>query len=423
MGPEAWEKHHLYKNTLELVTEVAEEMDLDHNVLERLSRPRRCLYVSVPVRMDDGTIKNFEGYRVHHNTTLGPAKGGIRFHSEVSLAETAALAMLMTFKNALVRLPLGGAKGGIRCDPTLLSRREKQALTRRYTSEIFVFIGPDRDIPAPDIGTDQQTMAWVMDTYSAHLGYAVPGVVTGKPIEIGGSLGRVDATGRGVVYSIIEAAKRLDMELGPETRVAVQGFGNVGFHAARIISNIGCKVVAISDVSGGYYNGHGFDFKELGQWLEQHGTLKGCNLGEEITNEELLTLDVDILIPAALSNQITAKNADKIKCKIVAEGANGPTTREASHILDDRGIFVLPDILANSGGVIVSYFEWVQGMQNFFWSEKDVNNKLWEIISSAFNRSYEVYTERNGKGGMRQASLIASIRHLSKAMLWRGFFP
>ncbi len=416
-----WEDHPFYKNTLEIMEGAAKEIDLDPNVFNRLAKPRRCLYVSIPVRMDDGSIQTFDGFRVHHNTTLGPGKGGIRYHPDVNLAETSALAFLMTLKNSLVRLPLGGAKGGIRCDPTKLSRREKQSLTRRYTSEIHMFIGPDKDIPAPDVGTDPQTMAWVMDTFSSNVGHAVPGVVTGKPIEIGGSLGRLDATGRGVVYTIMEAAKRMNMELGPNTTVAVQGFGNVGFYSAKIIASIGCKVIAVSDVSGGVYNPRGLDINELRDWIASNKVLKGFPGAEPVTNEELLELQCDILIPAALNNQITEENADRIKCKIMAEGANGPTTRGASKILHDKGVFIIPDILANAGGVIVSYFEWVQGMQNFFWSEKDVNNKLWEIITSAFNRVYELQEARNI--GMRRAAFAVSLDHLSKAMLLRGFFP
>lgn len=416
-----WEDHPFYKNVLSLMENAGHTISLDPNVYERLAKPRRVLYVSIPVRMDDGTIKTFDGFRVQHNTTLGPAKGGIRYHPEVNLAETSALAMLMTLKNSLVGLPLGGAKGGIRCDPTQLSRREKQSLTRRYTSEIFMLIGPDKDIPAPDIGTDPQTMAWIMDTYSAQMGYAVPGVVTGKPIEIGGSLGRLDATGRGVVYTIIDAAKRLNMELGENTRVAVQGFGNVGYWAAKIISNLGCKVVAVSDVGGGVYNKNGLDLVKLTAWAAENRTVSGFPDSERVTNEELLELDVDILIPAALSEQITEKNAPKLKCKLLAEGANGPTTSKASQILNDKGVFTIPDILANSGGVIVSYFEWVQGMQSFFWSEKDVNNKLWETMSNAFGRVYDFHTAN--KVDMRTAAMCVSLQHISRAMLWRGFFP
>lgn len=416
-----WEKHPLYNNTLSILESAAEAVNLDPNVFNRLAKPRRCLYVSIPVRMDDGSIQTFDGFRVHHNTTLGPGKGGIRFHPEVSMAETAALAMLMTLKNSLVRLPLGGAKGGIACDPTQLSRREKQSLTRRYTSEIAMFIGPDKDIPAPDVGTDAQTMAWLMDTFSQQAGYAIPGVVTGKPIEIGGSLGRTEATGRGVVYAIIEASKRLNLNLGESTTVAIQGFGNVGYHTAKIISSVGARVVAVSDVSGGLYNAQGLDVDDVRNFIAENKTVKGYRKADFISNEDLLELPVDILVPAALSNQITEANAARVKCKILAEGANGPTTPGANAILNDKGVFTIPDILANAGGVIVSYFEWVQGLQNFFWSEKDVNNKLWEIIANAFNRVYDAHTAK--KLPMRQAAYVVSVDHLSKAMLTRGFFP
>jgi len=282
-------------------------------------------------------------------------------------------------------------------------------------------IGPDRDIPAPDVGTDAQTMAWVMDTYSAQVGYAVPGVVTGKPIEIGGSLGRVDATGRGVVYTIIEAAKRLNMSLDGNTTVAVQGFGNVGYYSAKIINSLGCKVVAITDVSGGIYKSDGINIQAAKDWLDKNRTFDGFPECDKISNAELLELKVDVLIPAALSNQITKANADKVKCRILAEGANGPTTIEANQILNEKGVFTIPDILANSGGVIVSYFEWVQGQQSFFWSEKDVNNKLWEIISNAFGRVYDFHQAK--KIDMRLSAFAVSIEHLSKAMLYRGFFP
>jgi len=416
-----WENHPFYSGVLGAMERAGQAIKIDRNVFNRLCKPKRVLYVSVPVRMDDGTIQVFDGFRVQHNTTLGPAKGGIRYHVDVNLAETSALAMLMTLKNSLVGLPLGGAKGGVRCDPNKLSRKEKQALTRRYTTEISMLIGPEKDIPAPDIGTDAQTMAWLMDTYSQQIGHAVPGVVTGKPIEIGGSLGRVDATGRGVVYTVIEAAKRLKLDLNDKTRVAVQGFGNVGYHSAKILSDVGCTIVAVSDVSGGIYNSKGVAIEELRAYIAQNKTVKGFPGGDFVSNEELLELDVDILIPAALSGQITEKNADKIKCKILAEGANGPTTQEADAILFDKGVFTIPDILANSGGVIVSYFEWVQGLQKFYWSEKDVNNKLWEIISNAFNRVYDFHS--GNKMDMRHSAIAVSLERLSKAMLYRGFFP
>jgi glutamate dehydrogenase (NAD(P)+) len=416
-----WENHPFYSGVLGAMERAGRAIQIDRNVFNRLSKPKRVLYVSVPVRMDDGTIQVFDGFRVQHNTTLGPAKGGIRYHIDVNLAETSALAMLMTLKNSLVGLPLGGAKGGVRCDPNKLSRKEKQALTRRYTTEISMLLGPEKDIPAPDIGTDAQTMAWLMDTYSQQVGHAVPGVVTGKPIEIGGSLGRVDATGRGVVYTVIEASKRLRLDLNDKTRVAIQGFGNVGYHSAKILSDVGCSIVAVSDVSGGIYNPKGVAIEELRAYIAQNKTVKGFPGGDFVSNDELLELDVDILIPAALSGQITEKNADKIKCKILAEGANGPTSAEADAILFDKGVFTVPDILANSGGVIVSYFEWVQGLQKFFWSEKDVNNKLWEIISNAFNRVYDFHS--GNKMDMRHSAIAVSLERLSKAMLYRGFFP
>jgi glutamate dehydrogenase (NAD(P)+) len=416
-----WENHPFYSGVLGAMERAGRAIQIDRNVFNRLSKPKRVLYVSVPVRMDDGTIQVFDGFRVQHNTTLGPAKGGIRYHIDVNLAETSALAMLMTLKNSLVGLPLGGAKGGVRCDPNKLSRKEKQALTRRYTTEISMLLGPEKDIPAPDIGTDAQTMAWLMDTYSQQVGHAVPGVVTGKPIEIGGSLGRVDATGRGVVYTVIEASKRLRLDLNDKTRVAIQGFGNVGYHSAKILSDVGCSIVAVSDVSGGIYNTKGVAIEELRAYIAQNKTVKGFPGGDFVSNDELLELDVDILIPAALSGQITEKNADKIKCKILAEGANGPTSAEADAILFDKGVFTVPDILANSGGVIVSYFEWVQGLQKFFWSEKDVNNKLWEIISNAFNRVYDFHS--GNKMDMRHSAIAVSLERLSKAMLYRGFFP
>lgn len=396
-------------------------MNLDPNIAARLSTPKRALIVSVPVRMDDGHIQVFEGYRVHHNMSLGPAKGGIRYHPDVSLSEVAGLAMLMTFKCSLMSLPLGGAKGGIRVDPSKLSRGETQRMTRRYTTEILPFIGPEKDIPAPDVGTNAQTMAWIVDTYSQIHGYSVPGVVTGKPIDIGGSLGREEATGRGVVYCLIEAAKHLNMNLDEKTRIVIQGYGNVGSAAARKISKIGCKVVAVSDVSCGIYNPNGLNLDDLNTWIQKNKVLKGYPEAQEVSNKELLELPCDILIPAALEGQINGQNAAKIQAKVIAEGANGPTTNEADAILHDRGVFIIPDILANAGGVTVSYFEWVQGIQQLFWSEKEVNNKLWDIMSAAFARVLTISKEK--KCTMRSAALIAGIDRLSRGMLARGFFP
>lgn len=416
-----WEESNLFKNAVKQLDRAADVMKLDPNINRRLHTPKRALIVSVPVRMDDGAIQVFEGYRVHHNMTLGPAKGGIRYHQDVSLSEVAGLAMLMTFKCALMGLPLGGAKGGIRVDPTKLSRGELQRMTRRYTTEILPFIGPDKDIPAPDVGTNGQTMAWIMDTYSQEIGHAVPGVVTGKPIEVGGSLGREEATGRGVVYCIIEAAKHLNVNLDENIKVVIQGFGNVGSAAGRKIAKIGCKVVAVSDVSGGIYNPKGLNLDDVNAYIAKNKTLKEYPEAQSVTNSELLELPCDILIPAALEGQITGKNADKIKARIIAEGANGPTSGDADEILFDKGIFIIPDILANAGGVTVSYFEWVQGLQQLFWTEKEVNNKLWDIMSGAFARVLQISMEH--KCNMRTAALVAGIQRLSKAMLSRGFFP
>jgi glutamate dehydrogenase (NAD(P)+) len=399
----------------------AAKLNLDKNVAVRLQRPARALIVSVPVRMDDGNVRVFTGYRVQHNDVLGPFKGGIRYHPEVNLGEVSALAMWMTWKCALAGLPLGGAKGGISCDPNALSRKELQGMTRRYTAEIINYIGPEMDIPAPDMGTDEQVMAWVMDTYSQHKGHAVPGVVTGKPVAIGGTHGRREATGRGVVYTIVEAAKHLNMDLRGCT-AAVQGFGNVGAVVAKELAGIGVKVVAISDRTGGVYNPKGLAIERVIDHVKtsKHFTLEGCPEGEPIGNAGLLELKCDILVPAALGMQITGSNAGNLKCRILAEGANGPTTLDADEILKEKEIFVIPDILANAGGVIVSYFEWVQDLQNFFWTEDEVNKRLRDILTRAF---YEVLDmSRKEKTGMRQAALMIGVHRVSRAMLWRGLY-
>ncbi|MGE3610339.1 MAG: Glu/Leu/Phe/Val dehydrogenase [Bacteriovoracaceae bacterium] len=396
-------------------------MKMDPNVLERLKYPKRALQVSVPVRLDDGTVKVFEGYRVQHNMTLGPGKGGIRFHPHVSLSETAALAMLMTFKCALVGLPLGGAKGGIKVDPSDLSRAELQALTRRYTTEISMIIGPDKDIPAPDIGTDGQTMAWLMDTYSQLHGYAIPGVVTGKPIAIGGSLGRADSTGKGVVFCINFAYEKLNKQVTSSTTVAIHGFGKVGMPAAHDLNAQGAKIVAISDVSGAIYNKNGLNIPQCIEWVKQRKLLADMPGVERISNEELLELDVDILIPAAIDGVVTKDNAHRVKARMIAEGANGPLTHEAVDIITDRGGLIIPDILCNAGGVIVSYFEWVQGLQMFFWDLETVNKKLHDIMKLAFDKVWnnaEVY-----KINMKQAAFITSLQRLEGAMRLRGMWP
>ena len=416
----------LYQNAVMDLETAGRVMDLNPGVLERLKMPKKAMCVSIPVRMDDGSVKTFEGYRVQHSTTLGPGKGGIRFHPEVNLSEVSALAMLMTMKCSLVGLPLGGAKGGIRVDPSQLSRAEQQALTRRFTMEIISMIGPEQDIPAPDVGTDGQHMAWMMDTYSMAKGHAVPGVVTGKPIEIGGSLGRPESTGRGVVYVIEHAIELLKKQNKANFNMksmtaAVHGFGKVGAVAAHELAIRGCKVVAVSDFYGAIHNKNGLNIDEVQAYMNKNRTLKGYPNAEAISNEDLLALNVDILVPAAIDGVITKANMKNIKAKIISEGANGPITSEAQQYLEQNGCYIIPDILANAGGVIVSYFEWVQGLQQFFWNEKEVNEKLAEIMARAFNRvagNAERY-----KTGMKTAALITSVERLSQAMLLRGLFP
>ena len=401
--------------------EAAERLGLDGNIRERLKLPQRALIVSVPVRMDDGNVKVFLGYRVQHDMALGPSKGGVRFHPDVNLGEVAALAMWMTWKCALAGLPYGGAKGGIRVAPEKLSRVELERLTRRYTSEILPLIGPEKDIPAPDVGTNAQVMAWMMDTYSQEMGYAVPGVVTGKPLAIGGSLGREDATGRGVTDVTLEALRHLGLDISRAT-VAVQGFGNVGMHTAKILHEVGAKVLAVSDAKGGIYSTQGLDIPTLrSRYRSNVHPLHECGMGEVISNEELLQLECTILVPAALAEQITEKNAGKIRCRILAEGANGPTTMAADRILEDKGIFLIPDILANSGGVIVSYFEWVQDVQKYFWNEQDIRNRLHEIITAAFRRTLEF--SQTKKVSMRMAALMNGIDKIGQAHLARGLYP
>ncbi|MDF0650192.1 MAG: glutamate dehydrogenase [Nitrospira sp. LK265] len=399
--------------------QAAEAMELDPNLRERLKLPQRSLIVSLPVRMDDGHVEVFTGYRIQHDSSRGPSKGGVRYHPSVNLGEVAALAMWMTWKCALAGLPYGGAKGGITVAPKLLSPAELQRLTRRYAAEIFPLIGPDKDVPAPDVGTDAQVMAWMMDTYSQQVGFAVPGSVTGKPLSIGGSLGREEATGRGVVYVTQEGLRHLKLSIENAT-VAIQGFGNVGSHTARIMQQHGARIIAVSDVHGGIYNPQGLDIAAL---LRRDPTqpLRDTKLGDAITNADLLQLECTVLVPAALSEQITSRNANSLRCRILSEGANGPTTLEADRILADKGIFVIPDILANSGGVIVSYFEWVQDLQRFFWSSTDIQNRLQEIITSAFQRTLHFSTER--RVSMRMAALMGGIDLVAQAHLQRGLYP
>lgn len=410
----------LFQNTIAMLEEAANVVNCDPNVLERLKRPRRGIIVSVPVRMDDYRVKVFTGYRVQYSSTLGPYKGGIRYHQDVDLGEVAALAALMTFKCSVLNLPLGGAKGGVKVDPTKLSRTEKQNLTRRFTSEIGPFIGPAKDIPAPDVGTDPQTMAWLMDTYSQETGYAQPGVVTGKPIEIGGSAGRVGSTGLGVVFSAEKALEKFSRKMAGAT-FSIQGFGNVGQHAALYAHQRGAKILAVSDVSGGIYDRAGLDIPDVIRYVSEHKVVKGYPKAEPISNEDLLTLACDILAPCALDAVINEDNVEKIQAKIIVEGANGPCTMGASKRLTERDILAVPDILANGGGVIVSYFEWVQGLQYFFWDEEQVNTKMKQVITNAFDRVWELKTEK--KVDMRTAAMSASVRRLEKAMLLRGLYP
>ncbi|NOS77477.1 MAG: Glu/Leu/Phe/Val dehydrogenase [Nitrospira sp.] len=401
--------------------QAAEAMHLDYNLRERLKQPQRSLVVSIPVRMDDDHVEVFTGYRVQHDSSRGPSKGGVRYHPDVNLGEVAALAMWMTWKCALAGLPYGGAKGGVAVAPKQLSPAELQRLTRRYAAEIFPLIGPDKDVPAPDVGTDAQVMAWMMDTYSQQVGYAVPGVVTGKPLSLGGSLGREEATGRGVVYVTLEALRHLKLSIDRAT-VVVQGFGNVGMHTALIMEQEGARVVAVSDVTGGLYNEKGLNIRELLDRYKTKGqTLKDTKMGDWITNEELLQLPCTVLVPAALSEQITVHNAAALRCRILAEGANGPTTLEADRILEDKGVFIIPDILANSGGVIVSYFEWVQDLQRFFWNETDIRKRLQDIIISAFHQTKLFATEK--RVSMRMAALMNGIDKVAQAHLQRGLYP
>jgi glutamate dehydrogenase (NAD(P)+) len=399
----------------------AELMDLDDNLRQRLLFPQRTQIVSFPFRRDEqDQVETVFGYRVQHVLTMGPTKGGIRYHPEVNLGETAALAMWMTWKCALVRLPFGGAKGGVRFDPTDFSRSELQRLTRRYTSEIIGMIGPDKDIPAPDMGTDEQVMAWVMDTYSQQIGYTVPAVVTGKPVVLGGSEGRSEATGRGLVYVVEEAARRMDLDLRGAS-VVVQGFGNVGSNAARIFHELGARVVGVSDISGGLHKADGLDVPALVDHAREHRSLAGYTEADRISNEELLELPCDVLAPCAMQNQITAHNAARLHCRILAEGANGPTTLEADEILHERGITQLPDILANAGGVTVSYFEWVQDTQNYMWSLQQINERLRQIVTDAYQRAAD-RAERD-QLDMRTAALVEGIERVRAAKLSRGLFP
>jgi len=415
---------HLHENPFELAQEqlyrVADVFKIDSNLIEVLKECKKGVTVSVPVVLDNGSVRTFQGYRVTHNIARGPSKGGIRYHPDVTLDEVKALSMWMTWKCALMNIPFGGAKGGIACDPKKLSEGELQKLTRRYTSEIINEIGPEKDIPAPDVGTDGRVMAWIFDTYSMNKGHSVLGVVTGKPLNIGGSLGRLEATARGALYTMREAIRKQELPIAG-LRIAIQGFGNVGSFLARFLHDDGAKVIAVSDSRGGVHNPEGIDIDLALAHKQETGSLVGLKGTEEISNEDLILLDCDVLAPCALEQVITGENADKVRAKIVVEGANGPTTPTADEILEDRGVLVLPDVLANAGGVVVSYFEWVQGLQEYFWKEAEVNARLNDIATRAFN---ETWATREARGtSMRMAAYGLAVQRVAEATTTRGLYP
>ncbi len=409
-----------YEMAIAQFDEAADRLGLSQAMRAILRKPKRELIVNFPVRMDNGDVEMFTGYRVQHNINRGPAKGGIRFSPEVSLDEVRALAMWMTWKCAVVSIPFGGAKGGVICDPHKLSRPELERLTRRYATEISVLMGPDSDIPAPDMNTNPQIMAWMMDTFSMHKGFSVPAVITGKPLAIGGSEGRLEATARGVQFVTREAM--LDLGMRPEDCTAViQGFGNVGSISARLLHEAGCKVVAVSDIHGGVYNPQGIDIHKALRYSKEHSTLQGFPDAEAVTNAELLELPCDVLVPAALENQLTAKNASRIKARLIIEAANGPTTPDADRILNDRGVLIVPDILANAGGVTVSYFEWVQDLQRFFWAEHEINNRLESIMNRAYRAARAKADEQDTN--LRMGAYLLAVARVAEATEIRGVYP
>ncbi len=413
-------RYNPWEIALQQLRNVAELIKLEDGMYQWLSTPRKCLTVAVPVRHDDGQIRVYVGHRVQHSTSRGPGKGGIRYHPDVTLDEVKALAMWMTWKCSVMGLPFGGAKGGITCDPKKMSMAELERLTRRYTSEILPIIGPETDIPAPDVNTTPQVMAWIMDTYSMNRGYTVPGVVTGKPVPIGGSLGRNTATARGLMYTVLYALKHLGLQRGG-LRVAIQGFGNAGFWAAKLLHELDFRIVACSTSRGGILNEKGLDPEKVNEHYQKTGAVIGFKGAGSVTNAELLTLDCDILLPCALENQITAANAGFIKAQIVGEGANGPTTPEADRVLYENGKFVIPDILANAGGVTVSYFEWVQALQEYSWSEREVNLRLRDLMERAFEEVYRVHQQR--KVDMRRAAYVLAVSRVAEAHRLRGLYP
>jgi glutamate dehydrogenase (NAD(P)+) len=398
----------------------ADLLPLKRGIRDFLVYPHRELTVNFPVQMDDGTVRVFTGYRVHHSTVLGPTKGGIRYAPEVDLDEVRALAMWMTWKCALMHLPYGGAKGGVAVDPLTLSTGELERLTRRYATEISVLMGPQRDIPAPDVGTNPQVMAWIMDTYSMHAGHSIPAVVTGKPLSIGGSAGRREATGRGVLITAREAARRWELPFAG-ARVVVQGFGNVGSVSAYLLHDQGCRIVGIGDIYGAIANPDGIDPRAVLQHVQKTGGVPGFPAAEPIDSKALLELPCDILVPAAIEGQITRQNASRVKAKLIVEGANGPTTPDADEILNDRGVLIVPDILANAGGVIVSYFEWVQDLSSLFWSEDEINQRLEPIMIGAFDRV--AATAREREVDLRTAAMVTAVQRVADALMTRGIYP
>ncbi|MFL5927924.1 MAG: Glu/Leu/Phe/Val family dehydrogenase [Gaiellaceae bacterium] len=399
---------------------VADTFGVDERLIEVLKNCKKAVEVSIPTSMDDGSVRAFAGYRVTHNIARGPSKGGIRYHPDVTLDEIKALAMWMTWKCSLMALPFGGAKGGVICDPKQLTPRELERMTRRYTSEIVNEIGPEKDIPAPDVGTNAQTMAWMFDTYSMNKGHSVLGVVTGKPLAIGGSVGREDATARGATFCLRSALQRRDRSI-QGIRVAVQGFGNVGAYFAKLIAQQGATVVAISDSSGGTHNPNGVDLEAALEHKRGRGNLADLNGGERITNDDLIAIDCDVLAPCALEQVVTEDNADTIRASVVVEGANGPVTPAADAILEENGVLIIPDVLANAGGVVVSYFEWVQGLQEYFWKEDEVNERLNEIITRAFDETWATY---EGRGvSMRMAAYGLAVKRVAEATVTRGLYP
>ena len=415
---------HLKENPWEMarsqLRQTAAQLGMEDSMLNVLLECKKCVAVSIPTRMDDGSVSVFEGFRCTHNVARGPSKGGIRYHHEVTLEETKALAMWMTWKCALMGLPFGGAKGGVVVNPKKLSVSEIERMTRRYTTEIINFIGPEADIPAPDVGTSPREMAWIFDTYSMNKGYSVLGVVTGKPLEVGGSVGRVEATARGAAFCVREALRKQDVSIEGR-KVVVQGFGNVGSNLALILADQGATIVGLSDSTGGILKPDGIDVRAALAHKGETGSLDGLSGSESVTNEELLLVDCDVLAPCALEQVITGENADQVKASIVCEGANGPVTPEADQILDDRGILVLPDVLANAGGVVVSYFEWVQGLQEYFWKESEVNAKLNDIITRAFAETWRTHEERSLP--MRRAAYALAVGRVCEATMTRGLYP